>query len=116
MAVKHINGKLVPVKDHILVQDMEFGERVTSGGIILPGDDGVDRGIRARWGKVYAVGPQQTDITEGQWILIKHGRWTRGVDVTGEDGVTRTLRRVDNADVYMVSDQKPHDDTAAMSQ
>lgn len=114
-APKHVFGKIIPVQDHILVEDMEFGQRVTSGGVIIPGDDGIDRGIRPRWAKVYAVGPKQQDIKPGEYALIKHGRWTRGVDVTGEDGVTRTIRRVDNADVFMTADEMPSDDTVELS-
>lgn len=113
--LKHIYGTVRPVKDHIIVQDMIFGERKLASGIIIPGDDGLDRGIRARWAKVYAVGPLQQDIKPGDWVLIKHGRWTRGVDITGPDGVTISIRRVDNADIFMTSDEKPMDDTVDMS-
>lgn len=113
-SMKHITGKVIPVKDHVIVKDMEFGERITSGGVILPGDDRQERGIRARWAQVYAVGPTQTDIKEGQYVLIKHGRWTRGIDVT-DNGTTVTIRRVDNEDILMVSDVPQQDDTAAMS-
>lgn len=114
-APKHIVGKLTPVQDHILVMDMEFGQRVSSGGVIIPGDDGIDRGIRARWAKVYAVGPRQKDIKPGEFALIKHGRWTRGVDVTGPDGIVHTIRRVDNDDVFMTADEMPSDDTVELS-
>lgn len=107
MAITHVYGIVRPVKDHIIVQDMDFGERRTRTGIILPGDNGTDRGIRPRWAKVYSVGPLQEDISPGQYVLISHGRWTRGVDVTGPDGVTLTVRRVDNQDVLLVSDEEP---------
>lgn len=103
-----VTGRVRPVKDHIIVQDMEFGERRTRKGIIVLGDDGIDRGIRPRWAKVYAVGPEQTEILPGQWVMISHGRWTRGVDVTDPDtGKTITIRRIDNTDVLLVSDEFP---------
>jgi len=107
MAITHVFGSIRPVKDHILVQDMDFGERKTRTGIIIPGDNGEDRGIRPRWAKVYSVGPLQENIKNGQYVLISHGRWTRGVDVTSSDGVTVTVRRVDNDDVLLVSDEHP---------
>lgn len=107
MAIAHVKGKVIPVKDHIIVQDMEFGERRTRVGLIIPGDDGLDRGIRPRWAKVYAVGRLQNEIKNGQWVLISHGRWTQGVDVTGDDGKSVTIRRVDNKDILLVSDEHP---------
>lgn len=104
----HVTGRVHPVKDHIIVQDMEFGERRTRKGIIVLGDDGIDRGIRPRWAKVYAVGREQTEILPGQWVMISHGRWTRGVDVTDPDtGKTITIRRIDSADILLVSDEFP---------
>lgn len=106
MPLTHVEGIVTPIRDHILVEEMNFGERKTRSGIILPGDDGDLRGIRPRWGKVYAVGHEQKDIKEGQYILVTHGRWTRGVDVTYE-GKTITIRRVDNNDVLLVSDEHP---------
>ena len=69
------------IKDHVIVADMDFGERVTKGGIIKLEDDGKDEGIRPRWGRVYSVGPEQKDVKIGEWVLVKHGRWTRGVDI-----------------------------------
>jgi|GEM_PF-864211 len=101
---------LKPLHDHILVKDMEFGERKTSGGILLPKDDAKTQGIRPRWAEVYAVGDDQTDVQVGEYILVKHGRWTRGitVDINGEEMV---LRRVDNNDILLISDEPQSDDT-----
>lgn len=99
---------LRPLHNHILVVDMEFKERFTNSGIYIPSDDKTTQGVRPRWGKVYAVGPDQTEIQIGQWICIAHGRWTRGVDIT--DGSNNmTVRRVDNDDILLVSDHKPDD-------
>ena len=89
---------------------MIFDQRITSSGIILPNDNGTGSGIRPRWGQVYAVGPEQTDVTVGQWICVAHGRWTRGIDIEDESG-KKTLRRIDPNDILMVSDIQPQDDT-----
>jgi co-chaperonin GroES (HSP10) len=97
---------LRPLNDHVIVTDMNFGQRTLSSGIILMNDDGKTDGIRPRWAKVYAVGPDQKDVTPGQWILIEHGRWTRGVEVE-IDGVEFTIRRVDASSIMMVSDEQP---------
>lgn len=103
-------GKLRPIKDHVIVNEMKFDRPISKGGIILPRDDGKSEGVRPRWAKVYAVGPEQTDISVGQWILIAHGRWTRGVEVReSEDSETLTLRRADVDDILAVRDEAPED-------
>jgi co-chaperonin GroES (HSP10) len=102
--------QLRPLKDSVIVSDMTFDQRITSSGIILLNDNGKGTGIRPRWGCVYAVGPEQTDVQVGQWIFVAHGRWTRGIDIEDETGA-KTLRRVDPADILMVSDTEPADDT-----
>lgn len=104
-------GFLKPIGDNILVSDMNFEFRVTTAGIILPGDDGKDSGIRPRWAQVYAVGPDQKDITVGQWILVSHGRWTRGLDIIDHTGEKKTVRKVDLKEILAVSDEYINDDT-----
>lgn len=99
-----------PLHDHVLVTDMNFKERVTSSGIIIQSTDGKLEGIHARWGRVYAVGKDQKDVQEGQYILVKHGRWTRGTLVEDSQG-ERTLRRVDNDDILLVSDEPMQDES-----
>lgn len=102
--------QLRPLKDSVIVSDMIFDVRISTGGIIIPNDNGKSTGIRPRWGQVYAVGPDQQDVQAGQWVCVEHGRWTRGIDVEDESGKI-TLRRVDPKDIMMVSDQQPNDDT-----
>ena len=69
-----------PLHDIIILTNLETGERTSAGGIIIADDDGKEHGIRARWGQVYAVGPEQKDVKVGEWVLMQHGRWTRGQD------------------------------------
>lgn len=102
--------QLKPLLDHIIVCDMKFDIRISSGGILLPNDDMKSSGIRPRWAKVYAVGPDQKDISAGQYILISHGRWTRGINIEDEDG-EKTIRKVDPNDILMVSDEPMQDET-----
>ncbi len=102
--------QLRPLRDAVIVSDMNFEERLSSGGIVLVKDNGKSSGIRPRWGKVYAVGPEQKDIRVGTWICVEHGRWTRGLDIEDENGKT-TLRRVDPKDIMMESDELPDDMT-----
>lgn len=103
-------SKLRALHDWILVSHMEFAERFTQSGLVLPNDNGTGSGIRPRWGQVYAVGPKQTMVNVGDWVCVAHGRWTRGIDVEDPKGAV-TLRRVDPKDVMLVSGQRPQDDT-----
>ena len=104
-----IKGKLTPIRDNVIVSDMYFGEQKTKSGLILTNDNGNVRGIYPRWGKVYAKGPEnKEDYSVGDWILIEHGRWTRGFDVENE-GETKTLRMVENSSILMWSNEKPND-------
>jgi len=90
---------------------MMFDQRQLSSGIILPSDDGKSSGIRPRWGRVYAVGPDHRDVRPGQWICVAHGRWTRGVEIEDDQG-PQTIRKIDPRDILLVSDQQPDiDDT-----
>ena len=99
-----------PLNDSVIVTDMTFDERFTTGGIVLLNDNGKSTGIRPRWGQVYAVGPDQQDVRVGQWVCVAHGRWTRGIDVEDETG-KKTLRRVDPDDLLIVTDEQPQDET-----
>ena len=102
-----VTGKLIPIRDNVLITDMEFGEQVSKGGIYIPSDDGKSEGVRHRWGRVWAIGPEQQDVKVGDWILLEHGRWTRGVTVVEEDGTEIVIRRADIKAILMVSDEKP---------
>lgn len=107
-----VNGNtILPLGDNVLVRDMKFDGRITSTGIILPGDDGKDSGIRPRWAQIYAVGPEQKEVKVGQWVLVSHGRWTRGIDLELENGEKMTLRKIDLAEMLMISDEPVSDDT-----
>jgi len=103
-------NSLRALHNHILVKDMNFKERRTSFGLIIPHDDGDARGIRPRWAEVYAVGPKQTDVVVGQSVLVSHGRWTRGVKLDTDIGEV-TIRRIDNNDILLVSNESQVDDT-----
>jgi co-chaperonin GroES (HSP10) len=103
-----VTGKLIPIRDNILITDMDFGEQKTSAGIFIPSDDGKSEGVKSRWGRVWAIGPEQQDVKVGEWILLEHGRWTRGVTVVQEDGTEIIIRRADTNAILMVSEEKPN--------
>jgi co-chaperonin GroES (HSP10) len=103
-----VKGTLKPIRNNILITEMDFGERKI-GSIIVQSDDGKSEGVRHRWGKVWAVGPEQTDVKVGEWILLEHGRWSRGATIELEDGSELVIRRADPNGILMVSDDKPDD-------
>jgi hypothetical protein len=97
--------QLKALQNNVLVSDMVFDERISTGGIVLLNDNGKGNGIRPRWGRVYAVGPDQKDVNVGDWVLVAHGRWTRGLDLEDESGQL-TIRKIDPKDILLVSDDE----------
>jgi len=104
--IKHI--KIRALNSDVIVTDMDFGEQVTSSGIVVQSDDGKSHGIYPRWGKVYKVGPAQKDVEPGQWILIEHGRWTRKIKIDDGDGV-KEIQKVEVKAILAVANEKPND-------
>ena len=84
-------GTILPIRDHIIAINMDSEDEKIVNGIIIPNETGIERGIHPRKAYVCAVGPDQIDIKEGQWILVEHGRWTRAVKL--EDG--KVYRKID---------------------
>ena len=103
--------KLKPIHDKVIVTDLEHGETKTKSGIIVLDDSTVaagERGIRPRWARVYAVGPEQQDVKEGDWILLEHGRWSLGQDLTlGEGEQPIRIWLADHESILAVSEEKP---------
>jgi len=97
------------LQNFVIVTDMNFDQRVSHGGIIIQSTDGKLEGIHARWGRVYAVGDRQQDVRVGQYVLVKHGRWTRGTLIEDLEG-EKIIRRVDTDDILMVSDEPMQDE------
>jgi co-chaperonin GroES (HSP10) len=107
--MKKVTGKLRPIRDRIIVCDMEFGMEKTASGLLITSDDGKGSGIHPRWARVYAVGPEQTQVKAGEWVLLSHGRWSRGIDYISPKGEEITIRMADNDAILVVSDEKPDD-------
>ena len=99
--------KVRAINDDVLITDMDFGEIKTSSGIVLRSDDAQAHGVKPRWGQVYKVGPKQTDVKVGQWILIEHGRWTRKIKI--DDGGEKEIQKVEVSAIMAVADERPAD-------
>lgn len=102
MTTNH-SSSLKPLKGKVFVSDLDSGMKLTQAGIIIPDDDMTERGIRERWARVAAVGEDIDDIKVGEWILIKHGRWTSKMEFADRD-----LWMVEYPDsVLLVSENDP---------
>lgn len=100
-------GKLTPIHNRVIVRNMNFGEQKTRSGLIIRDDDGTSRGIYPRWAQVHAIGSENSDeYAVGDWILIEHGRWTRGIKIDEGDGEME-LRMVEAESVLGYSNEKP---------
>lgn len=104
-----VQGKIKPLKDKVFVSNMEFGMERTTSGLYIPSADGKTQGIMPRWGRVWAIGDEQTDVAVGDWVCVEHGRWTRTIEYKNEDGSITEVRMVDAEAIMMVSDEKPND-------
>jgi hypothetical protein len=108
--INTIKGKPRAVGNRVLVTDMHFGDQTTKSGLIIKSDDGTTRGVYPRWAKIYSKGPDNTDPYDiGQWILVEHGRWTRGINIETEDDGEIEIRMVETESILGYSDEKPND-------
>ena len=99
-----VEGSVRPLPNRVLVCDMEYGDKLTKGGLIILNDDGKERGIKPRWATVYAVGELVTDVKVGDRIMIAHGRWTRGVQVVDAQGTAKVVRMVEEDSIMGVEE------------
>ena len=104
-----VTGTVKPLGAKVFVSDMEFGEQKSAGGIFIPSANGKAEGITPRWGRVWAIGPEQQDVNIGDWIYVEHGRWTRGITVEDQNGDEIIIRRVENKSILLQSDERPND-------
>lgn len=103
-----IKGSLRPIRNRVIVTDMHFGEQKTKSGLIITNDDGNVRGIYPRWGRVYAKGPENNEeYSVGDWVLVEHGRWTRGVELEQKEEDKLTIRMVEAESILAWSNEKP---------
>ena len=66
--------KIIPLRDKIFAEILDVGEITTKAGIILQSDVGKES--RPRWFKIEAVGPEATEVKEGDYVLVDTGRWS----------------------------------------
>ena len=93
------------ISDKVIVHGMDFGAQTLQSGIILVDEDKKSQGLKPRWAQVYSIGPKaKTELKVGQYVMILHGRWTRGINIVDAEG-EKTIRCVDLKDCMLVSDE-----------
>lgn len=102
-------NELKPLHDGVIVTDMNFDEQVTQSGIVITSDNGKSEGIKPRWGKVYAIGPDQHDVKIGDWVLVEHGRWTRKLTIKTTGTEPFDVLRVETKSILLTSEYRPDD-------
>ena len=105
-----VKGNLRPLRDKVIVTDMNFDMETTKGGILLHSDDGKSSGLHPRWARVLFVGPEQNDVSVGQWVLIQHGRWTRAHKYEDQEGNEMKIHMIDLEGILGVQESKPEED------
>lgn len=81
-----------PLKANVFVTDLDSGLHMTAGGIIRPDDNMSETGIRSRWARVWAIGPEVKDLAVGEWVYVEHARWTNSIDIDLPSGRVRVWR------------------------
>lgn len=102
--VWEVAGTITPLRNRVLVCDMEHGDQKLASGLIVPDDNGKERGIRPRMATVYAVGAEIDYVKPGDLVLIAHGRWSRGVKVKDARGDVKVVRMVEAESILCVQD------------
>jgi len=107
--------KLRALTNKILCNYIEKGQQTTVGGIVLMDDDNSESGIRPRWMQVYSVGPEVKSVTEGQWVMVEHGRWTHGMTMRDENDEEFTLWGAEEEAILLVADEEPNTERSVSS-
>jgi len=89
-----------PLRDKVFGEILDVGEITTKAGVILQSDVGKES--RPRWFKVEAVGPEATEVKEGDYVLVDTGRWSTSLKRLS-DGVE--LRDIEYDGILAVADK-----------
>jgi co-chaperonin GroES (HSP10) len=100
---------IIPLKDKVLgrMVDTVGGIKKTVGGLITVEHDMTESAIRPRWFEITHVGPDQLDVNVGQYVLVPHGRWSRGIDIEHTHQVSDYIFQIDHHDILGVQDVNP---------
>lgn len=83
-----IPNHIVCTPNTLYIENIEYGERKTKGGLFLMKEqmDYEGRFARPRWGKVKFKADNIKNIEIGDWILLEHGHWSTSMlmEINGE--------------------------------
>lgn len=85
----------------------KYGVKKTSSGLYINDADGSADAVRPRWFKVTHVGPDQKCVAVNDYVLVSHGRWSRGFTISSLD--TEKYFHLDEDEMLLVSDTLPKD-------
>lgn len=96
---------ITPLKDNVIGR-VHHEEMKTASGIFIKDDLGKEQGIRPRWCRVKWIGPEQTDVKPGDWVLVEHGRWgyESKLKINGRE---EFFSRIDPKAIMAISEQAP---------
>lgn len=99
-----------PIRDKVLAKMLEpvGAERIVNG-IILTATNLGEESIRPRWFEVISVGPEQSMLQAGEYVLVPHGRWSRGIDLDNTLREEDKIFLLDNDALMGTSDVNPLD-------
>ncbi len=94
-----------PIHDKVLAKMIDgFGHFKTTSGIIIAEKEMTEGSIRPRWFEIMYTGPKQTSVHPGEYVLMAHGRWSRGITYDHDK-----LYFLDNDEMLAVSSELPED-------
>jgi hypothetical protein len=101
---------ITPIRDKVLAKMLEpVGDERTMNGIILTEKNLGEESIRPRWFEILSVGPEQTEMAAGEFVLVPHGRWSRGIDLDNTLREADKIFLLDNESLMGKSDVNPLD-------
>lgn len=98
-----------PIKENVFVSDLDTGPHITAGGIIRPDDNMTATGVRPRWGRIWAIGPEVEGVQVGEWVFIEHARWTNSIDIELPSGLVRIWKVDWPGSVLLASPNDPRE-------
>lgn len=99
---------LNPIRDKIVGKMIDsYGLKKTAGGVLMPDEDATTNAIRPRWFEVTHVGADNRDVKVGDYVLVEHGRWGRGMDLEKTSKKADLYFHIDGESILGVADENP---------